>query len=66
MDPEVHKRFLDYRDRHAYFAKPGQKKLTMEEFSAADAEHETLESKNDRDDEDEARYVELTKLLFRD
>ena len=66
MDPETHKRFLEYRERHGYF---GSTKpiLTREQFLAADTEHRELEAKGDaRDDEEEARWEELSKLLFRD
>lgn len=66
MDPETHKRFLDYRERHAYFG--GTKPmLTREQFVAADAEQRELDAKgDDRDDEEEARWAELSTLLFRD
>lgn len=66
MDPETHKRFLEYRDRYAYFGatKP---MLTREQFVAADAEQRELDAKGEaRDDEEEARWDELSKLLFRD
>lgn len=66
MDRETHQRFLDYRERHSYFGK----KTTLlgnAEFVALDAEYNALEDKGDkRDDEEEARYVELAKVLFRD
>jgi len=66
MDPTAHKRYLDYRDRFAYFGKK-RTMLTMAEFAAADAEHRTLGAKGDaRDDDEEARYAELTVLLLRD
>jgi hypothetical protein len=66
MDPAVHKRYLDYRDRFSYFGKK-RTMLTMAEFAAADAEHRALGAKGDaREDEEEARYVELTVLLLRD
>ncbi len=66
MDPETHKRFLDYRDRHSYFGGTGPL-LTREQFLAADAEQRELEAKGERrDDEEEARWAELSKLLFRD
>jgi hypothetical protein len=68
MDPKVHSRFLDYRERYIYFAK-GVKapELTAAEFVAADAEHRALDAKGDaRDDEEDARFEELAKLLFRD
>jgi hypothetical protein len=66
VDPETHKRFLDYRERHGYFggAKPI---LAREQFLAADAEHRELAAKGDhRDDEEEARWAELSALLFLD
>lgn len=67
MDPQTHKRFLDYRERHGYFATPDQKMLSADEFTKLDAEHESLEQKGEqRDDEEEARWVELSKILFRD
>ena len=66
MDPTTHKIYLDYRERHVYF---GGKKalLTATEFVAADAEVRALDAMGDaRDDEEEARFVELLRLLFRD
>lgn len=66
VDPETHKRFLDYRDRHGYFGGTTAL-LTREQFVAADAEQRQLEAKGEeRDDEEEARWVELSKLLYRD
>jgi hypothetical protein len=68
MDPQVHKRYLDYRERYIYFAK-GVKapQLSAEDFEKADAEHRALEAKGDaRDDEEEARLEEVARLLFRD
>jgi len=67
MDPEVHKRFLRYREAHAYFAQKGQQQLGAADFEAADAEQRALEAVGaGRSDEQEARFVELTLLLFRD
>jgi hypothetical protein len=68
MDPHVHKRFLDYRERYIYFGQGGKLvQLGPDEFVAADAEHRELEAKGEaRDDEEEQRLVELTRLLFRD
>ena len=41
--------------------------LSAEEFAAAEVELRVLEAKGDeRDDEEEARLVELTKLLLLD
>jgi hypothetical protein len=68
MDPKVHSRFLDYRERYIYFAK-GVKapQLTADEFVLADAEYRALDAKGDtREDEEEARLEELARLLFRD
>jgi len=67
MDPEVHKRYLSYRAAFAYFAQKGQQQLDAAAFTAADAEQRVLEAAGAaRSDEEEARFVELTLLLFRD
>ena len=69
MDPSTHKRFLEYRERYVYFgAETRRPMLTGDEFAAADAEQRTLATLREegRDDEEEARFVELSKLLFRD
>jgi hypothetical protein len=69
VDPATHKRFLDYRERYVYFgAETRRTVLTADEFAAADAEQRTLEAMGEesRDDEEEARFRELSKLLFRD
>lgn len=67
VDPTTHKRFLEYRERHVYF---GAKETILgpDEFAAADAEQRALEQKGEggRDDEEEVRFAELSKLLFRD
>jgi hypothetical protein len=67
LDPQTHKRFLDYRDRHKYFGKRLQL-LSMAEFEAADREQRALDAKGEeaRDDEEQARYAELTRILLRD
>ena len=66
VDPETHRRLLEYRDRHAYFGGTDAI-LTKEQFLATDVEQRLLEAKGDsRDDEEEARYNELSKVLFRD
>ncbi len=66
MDPTTHKRFLDYRERHAYFG-ASHKQLSADEFTAADAEQRALDEKGDaRSDEEEVRFAELSALLFRD
>ncbi len=67
MDPAVHKRFLEYRDRFTYFGRGGMVRLGQAEFVAADAEYRALVAKNEaRDDEEEARFSELAKILFHD
>ena len=66
MDPIVHKRFLDYRETHVYFGGKTPM-LNAAEFQEADAEQRLLDAKGDaRDDEEEARFALLSKLLFRD
>jgi hypothetical protein len=67
VDPLVHKRFLEYRDLHEYFGKKIPK-LDAASFVKADAEQRVLDAKGEkgRDDEEEARYVELSKILLRD
>jgi hypothetical protein len=68
MDAPVHKRFLDYRERYGYFAKERSAPLlSYEQFAAMDAEQRALDARGDaRDDDEETRFAELTKLLFRD
>ncbi|WP_394850452.1 hypothetical protein LZC95_23705 [Pendulispora brunnea] len=69
MDPQTHKRYLDYRQRYEYF---GRQKaiLTAVQFSAFDAELRALQGKGGerdaREDEDEARLVELRAILLLD
>jgi len=67
VDPATHRRYLEYRERHQYFGSTAPA-LDREEFLAADAEHLTLDQKGEdaRDDEEEARWQELSKLLLRD
>lgn len=67
-DQAVHKRYLDYRERHAYFGNQITKLLTMAEFVPLDAEHLALDAKGEdvRDDEESARFEEVAALLFRD
>jgi hypothetical protein len=70
MDRDVHARYLRYREAFDYFAKSGgggQKQLDPDAFEKADTEQVALEKKaHARTDEEEARFVELTVLLFRD
>ena len=65
MDPATHKRYLDYRQKHEYFGRQ-LRMLAMDEFAALDAEHRVLDAKEARDDEEEARWEELSQLLLRD
>ncbi len=68
MDPTQHKRFLEYRERHVYFgAETKRPPLDATAFAAADDEHRALAARGEaRDDEEEARFAELSKALFRD
>jgi hypothetical protein len=67
VDPATHKRYLEYRDKHTYFGKM-TRQLTMAEFIPLEVEFVALEAKGEdaRDDEEEERYAEVAKLLFRD
>jgi hypothetical protein len=65
MDRVQHDRYLDYRERHAYFGRTS-KALGFPEFAEADAEHRALSAKPRRDDGDDERLAELAKALFRD
>lgn len=69
MDATTHKRFLEYRERYVYFgAETRQPVLPAHEFAVADAEQRALAAlgEDGRDDEAEARFLELSKRLFRD
>ncbi len=66
MDRETHLRYLEYLDRHEYFGKT-QRRLTREQFLLLDQEERMLTGLGEsRDDEQEARWAEVTKVLFRD
>jgi len=67
-DPKsIHKRFLDYRDKHVYFGRGGMKRVDLPTFTLLDAEYYDLKAKDKaRDDEQEARFAELAHLLHRD
>lgn len=67
MDPAAHKRFLDYRERYKYFGKRIPL-LSMAEFESLDKEQRALHAKGEegRDDEEEQRYAELSRLLLCD
>jgi hypothetical protein len=70
MDPTVHKRFLDYRERYEYFkhdcVKAGIVLMDMKAFEAADVEYYALKQIVARSDEEEARFEQLAALLLRD
>jgi hypothetical protein len=65
LDPATHKRFLDYRERHSYFGR-SDRLLGMDEYAALEAEHRVLAKKELRDDEEEVRLEELSKILLLD
>ena len=66
-DPQAHKRYLEYRDRHSYFGK-SERLLTLAEFVPMEKELAELDAKGEdgRDDEEEVRFAELARALFRD
>jgi hypothetical protein len=66
-DPLLHKRYLEYRERHGYFGK-AERILTLAEYGPLEKELSELEAKGEeaRDDEEAARFDELAKVLFRD
>ena len=68
IEPAVHKRYLEYRERHAYFGGSRTALLTMSEFVPLDAEHIALDARGEdaRDDDEEARFQAVAQLLFRD
>ncbi len=68
MDPKSHARFLDYRERHSYFARGDAPMLTAAEFTSIDSEFLLLEELGEekRTDEEEQRFAELLTILFRD
>jgi hypothetical protein len=66
MDRETHSRYLEYREKHGYFGGKSAM-LGNADFAVADKELNELEALGEkRDDEEEVRYEELAKLLFRD
>jgi hypothetical protein len=66
MDRESHQRYLDYRERHGYFGATTPV-LGRDAFLAADAEYAALAAREGSlDEEEETRFAELAKLLFRD
>lgn len=65
MTPEKHRQYLDYLAQYEYFGRR-LPKLGMAEFEAHDREYRELAARTSRDDEEEARFEELSKILFRD
>jgi hypothetical protein len=66
MDRRLHKRYLDYRERHIYFGKH-KPLLGAADFERLDGEAESLAAKGDeRDDEEEERYALVLEVLLRD
>jgi hypothetical protein len=65
-DPQVHRRYLDYRESYVYFARGGPPCMSLDEFTVADTELRALLAKAELDDEEDARRSELETLLFRD
>ena len=67
IDRQAHKRYLEYRDRHSYFGKV-ERLLTLAEYIPLEIELSALELKGEdhRDDEEEARFAIVARILFRD
>ena len=66
MDRETHQRYLDYRERHAYFG-ASTKLLPPAEFETLDREHAALAAREaELDDEERVRFEEVATLLLRD
>ncbi len=67
IDRHAHKRYLEYRDRHSYFGKV-ERLLTLAEYIPLEIELSELELKGEdrRDDEEEARFAIVARILFRD
>jgi hypothetical protein len=70
MDRDLHKRYLDYREKHIYFGHPEGKQtpvLTPEAFAEADADLRLLKAKGpSRSPAEEKRFLQLETLLFFD
>ena len=66
-DPQAHKRYLEYRERHSYFGK-AEKLLSLADYVPLEKELAELDAKGEerRDDEEAARFEELARVLFRD
>ncbi len=70
MDPETHRRFLDYLELRRYFARDSDlPKLAPAEFTELDVELGRLlvkEREGASEPADVRRIVELRRVLFRD
>ena len=65
-DSTIHRLFLDYRERHAYFGR-SQAMLTFDEFVTREDERRELLTKGEtRTDDEEARLAELEVELLHD
>jgi hypothetical protein len=61
------KGYLEYLELHSYFARPGEAKLSRQEYDALHAEYVALASKHPALSQDErARLIDLKAALFRD
>jgi hypothetical protein len=70
MNRALHKRYVDYREKHVYFGHPFGKNtpvLGPEDFARAEAELDALKAKaKARTAGDEDRLLELMTLLLLD
>jgi hypothetical protein len=70
MNRSLHKRYIDYREKHVYFGHPDGRQtpvLSPEAFTEADAEFRALTGKGkDRTAAEEKRFLALETLLFFD
>ena len=65
MDRHLHKRYLDYRETFVYFGR-NMVLMSAAEFTVADEELRTLDAKGQkRNEAEEARKIELDRVLFR-
>ncbi len=61
------KRYHEYLELYAYFARSGEARLTAAEFDAADREFSALAARHPKlDAAERARLGELKALLYRD
>lgn len=61
------KGYLEYLELHGYFARTGERKLSREDYEAADAEWKELGARRDKLERPErARLEDLKALLYRD